>query len=48
MNQNFNRQMKTYIDHTSLNNQRPKLRVQINNSVIEGTLDMGADVSIII
>ena len=32
---------------TSVNDQRPKLRVCINGIFIEGLLDMGADVSII-
>ena len=32
---------------TSINDQRPKLRVSINDIVIEGLLDTGADMSII-
>ena len=33
---------------TSIYDQRPKLRVHINSILIEGLLDMGTDMSIII
>jgi hypothetical protein len=32
---------------TTINDQRPKLKIQINGIEIEGLVDMGADVSII-
>ena len=41
------RNRKCLFWQTSINDQRPKLRVHINNIVIEELLDMGMDVSII-
>ena len=44
---NLRGQRKCIFWQTSINDQRPKLRVCVNGIFIEGLLDTGADVSII-
>lgn len=46
MNQKFQYKIGNIFWQTSVNNQIPKLRVHINNTVIEVLLDTGADITI--
>lgn len=46
MNQKFQYKIGNIFWQTSVNNQIPKLRVHINNIVIEVLLDTGADITI--